>query len=123
MKRGKDMLCVTLSKDHALKLHELYNGILDADVKAEERLSVIQNKKLTFATIDMAKEALNKRSLDSLIILTEFSSKNMLQQAMGRVQRFLDGKGKTHVIVIHHVNIRPMKAMGRNSWATSASGE
>ena len=115
VKRGKDMLCVTLSKDHARRMHEIYHGsgILDADVKAEEGLGIIQNKKLTFATIDMAKEALNKRSLDSLIILTEFSSKNMLQQAMGRIQRFLDGKGKTRVIVIWHYNIRPMRAMGR----------
>jgi len=115
VKRGKDMLCVTLSKDHARLLHQHYygSGILDADVKAEERLSTIQNKRLTFATVDMAKEALNKRSLDTLIILTEFSSKNMLQQAMGRIQRFLDDKGKTRVIVIYHHKIGPMKAMGR----------
>lgn len=114
VKRDRDILAVTLSKEHAQYLHELYpnSGVLHQGVPAKDRLDILKNSKLTFATIDMAKEALNKQRLDSLIILTEFSSRNILQQAMGRIQRYLDGKKQTKVIVIWHVNIRVMKNMG-----------
>jgi superfamily II DNA or RNA helicase len=107
-------MAITLSKEHASFLHSLYpgSGILHADIDPDERLGILRNSKLTFATISMAKEALNKQKLDSLIILTEFSSVNILQQAVGRIQRFLKDKKRTKVIVIWHVNIRPMKSMG-----------
>lgn len=114
IKRDRDILAVTLSKEHAQLLHELYpgSGVLHADIPARDRLDILKRSKLTFATIDMAKEALNKQRLDALIILTEFSSKNILQQAVGRIQRFMIGKKQTKVIVIWHVNIMPMRNMG-----------
>ena len=59
-----------------------------------------------------AKEALDKETLDSLVILTEFSSENMLQQTVGRIQRFLRNKKSARVVVVWHVNIPPMAAMG-----------
>lgn len=114
LERGRDILAITLSKEHAMKLHELYpnSGVLHEGVPAKNRLGVLRDSRLTFATVDMAKEALNKQKLDSLIILTEFSSRNILQQSVGRIQRYLEGKKQTKVIVIWHVNVRPMKSMG-----------
>jgi len=114
LKRDRDILAITMSKDHAQLLHELYpdSGVLHQDVPPKKRLSILKNSRLTFATITMAQEALNKQKLDALIILTEFSSKNILQQSMGRIQRFLAGKKKTKVIVIWHVNVTPMRNMG-----------
>jgi hypothetical protein len=114
LKRDRDILAITMSKDHAQLLHELYpdSGVLHQDVPPKKRLSILKNSRLTFATITMAQEALNKQKLDALIILTEFSSKNILQQSMGRIQRFLVGKKKTKVIVIWHVNVTPMRNMG-----------
>lgn len=113
--RDRDILAITMSKDNADALHELYpgSGVLHGGVNPKERGPVLHSHKLTFATVDIAKEALNKKSLDVLIILTEFSSKNILQQAMGRIQRRLEGKKKPRVIVVWHVNIRPMYLMGK----------
>lgn len=112
--RGRDIIAITVSKEHAQRLHELYpnSGVLHEDVPPKNRLDVLRGHKLTFATVPMAKEALNKQKLDALIILTEFSSKNILQQSMGRIQRPMAGKKQTKVIVIWHVNVRPMKNMG-----------
>ncbi len=114
IKRDRDIMAITFSKDHADFMHSLYpgSGVLHASIDPDDRLGILRNSKLTFATVSMAKEALNKQKLDSLIILTEFSNKNVLQQAVGRIQRFLKDKKKTKVIVIWHVNIRPMKNMG-----------
>lgn len=114
VKRDRDIMAITLSVEHASMLHSLYpgSGVLHAGVDPDERLGILKNSKLTFATVSMAKEALNKQKLDSLIILTEFSNRNVLQQAVGRIQRFLKDKKKTKVIVIWHVNIGPMKRMG-----------
>jgi superfamily II DNA or RNA helicase len=114
VKRDRDIMAITLSVKHASMLHSLYpgSGVLHAGVDPDERLGILKNSKLTFATVSMAKEALNKQKLDSLIILTEFSNRNVLQQAVGRIQRFLKDKKKTKVIVIWHVNIGPMKRMG-----------
>lgn len=114
VKQDRDILAVTLSKEHAQLLHELYpgSGVLHQGIPAKDRLDVLKNSRLTFATVDMAKEALNKQKLDALIILTEFSSKNILQQSVGRIQRYLDGKKKTKVIVIWHENVMVMRNMG-----------
>jgi len=111
---GRDILVLAVSKDHSRQLHTLYpeSGVLDADVAESKRLAVLRENTLTFATVDMAREALNKKSLDSLIILTEFSSSNNLQQAIGRIQRFCAGKETPRVVVIHHTKIPPMKSMG-----------
>lgn len=110
----RDVLAIAVSKDHARALHQRYpgSGVLDADVKDTERLSVLRDHTLTFSTVDMAREALNKKSLDSLVILTEFSSSNTLQQAVGRVQRDCDAKRIPRVIVVHHTRIPPMNGMG-----------
>lgn len=110
----RDILAITMSKDHAQRLHELYpnSGVLHEDIPAKKRLDVLKDNRLTFATITMAQEALNKQRLDALIILTEFSSKRILQQSVGRIQRYLEGKRPTKVIVLWHYNIVPMRNMG-----------
>lgn len=104
IKRGRDMLVASTSRDHARRLHAVYpgSGILDKDVPANKRLSMLREHKLTFGTIDMAQEALNKVSLDSLIIVTEFTSERILKQSMGRIQRFLENKNSIVIVLWHH---------------------
>lgn len=111
---GRDMLVASTSREHARRLHEMYpsSGIIDKDVPANKRLSMLREHKLTFGTIDMAQEALNKTSLNSLIILTEFTSDRILTQSMGRIQRFLENK-RSRVIVVFHHRIPYLAAMGR----------
>lgn len=115
LKRGRDMVAISLSKDHVQELHERIpnSGVLHAGVAEDDRLSMLADHNITFGTVDMLAEALNKKTLDSLIILTEFKSPKNAQQSTGRIQRLLlDREKKAKVIVLFHVNIPPMRRMG-----------
>lgn len=114
IKLGRDMLVASISREHARRLHSMYpgSGILDKDVKPKDRIPMLKEHKLTFGTIDMVQEALNKTSLDSLIIVTEFTSDRILKQSMGRIQRFLENK-KARVIVLWHHHVPYLAPMGR----------
>ena len=110
---NRDILALSVSKDHSRALHTRYpgSGVLDGDVHFSKRLAVLAEHKLTFATVQLAREALDKKSLDVLILLTEFSSDNNLQQAIGRVLRKCVGKAPK-VIILSHEKIAPMRHMG-----------
>jgi len=112
---GGDILALSVSKNHSRALHALYpdSGVIDANVPFKKRLAVLADNKLTFATVQIAREAINKKALDVLILLTEFSSDNNLQQAIGRILRKCEGK-VPKVVVISHKNIGPMQGMGMN---------
>ncbi len=116
LKKGRDIVAITMSKDHAQRLHELTpnSGVLHSGIKdINERLRMLSEHKISYGTVDMLAEALNKKTLDSLIILTEFKSPKNAQQSTGRIQRLLlDKKKHAQVIVIFHVNIPPMKRLG-----------
>lgn len=112
---GSNILALSVSKKHSRTLHGFYpdSGVIDADVPFGKRLAMLSDHKLTFATVQIAREALNKKELDVLLLLTEFSSDNNLQQAIGRVLRKCIGK-MPKVIVLSHTKIGPMNSMGNN---------
>jgi superfamily II DNA or RNA helicase len=112
---NRDMLVLSLSRGRTQKMHELFpnSGLIDGGVPYKNRLKILAENKLIFGTIQIAKEALNKKSLDSLIILTEFSSQNNLQQTIGRTQRKLGGKPIPRIIIIWHKNIIPLYRAGK----------
>ena len=112
---GGNILALSVSRDHSRALHEFYpdSGVIDANVPFNKRMDQLHEHELVFATVQIAREALNKKELDVLILLTEFSSNNNLQQAIGRVLRKLVGK-MPRVIVVSHVNVGPMQNMGMN---------
>lgn len=116
LEKGRDIIAISSSKDHVQKLHELTpnSGVLHADVKnIDDRLKMLSEHKITYGTVDMLAEALDKTSLDSLIILTEFKSPKNAQQSTGRIQRFIQNQKKeAKVIVIYHVNIPPLRRIG-----------
>jgi superfamily II DNA or RNA helicase len=90
--QGHKILCLTHSVQHIKHMQELVpeSGIACGDIPAEERKSNISNSRVSFATVDVAAEALNVPELSCLIILTPFGAKthgNVLQQALGRIQR------------------------------------
>lgn len=120
VEKGRRMLVLSLSRDQTIAMHERFpdSGIVISGNprKAKDRLEVIANKKLIFATADLGREALDEARLDSLVILNEFSDDNLLQQAVGRVQRKLrEGtKAPSKVVIIFHVRVPSMRAMGAN---------
>ena len=115
---GHRILALSLSRDQTIAMHERFpdSGIVISGrpKKVEDRLRVIEEKQLVFATTDLAREALDESRLDALVLLNEFSDENLLQQAVGRVQRkLLRGcKLPSKVVIIFHVRIPPMRSMG-----------
>lgn len=110
---NRKVLALSMSVDHLNALHQRFpgSGLVTKDVKVNERLKIIRGKQLTFGTTNLAQEALDEPSLDSLLILSEFSSDNTLQQAVGRIQRKAIKK-MPRVVIIWHVGVRGMRNMG-----------
>jgi superfamily II DNA or RNA helicase len=97
VQRGHHVLCVTHSVEHARHMHSLVpnSGLASGDVNPDERRSAIANARVSFATVDVAAEALNVPTLSALVVMTPFGARtqgNLLQQALGRIQRKVEGK-------------------------------
>lgn len=72
----------------------MYIGGMDADARAEAE----ENADILFATTQMAKEALDIPSLDTLFFVTPQGSEITTEQAVGRIARSFEGK-KTPLVV------------------------
>lgn len=120
LSKGMKILALSSSRAQVTKLHEMFPDsglIISGDPKKpEDRLDILKNSQLIFATTTIAQEALDEPSLDALVILNEFSDKNLLQQAVGRIQRKpTNGKTKApKVVVMFHVRVPMLRAMGVN---------
>ncbi|MGA1353560.1 MAG: DEAD/DEAH box helicase [Candidatus Limnocylindrus sp.] len=95
--KGHHVLCLTHSVAHAAHMVTLYPGagLASGDVPATERQGAIRDHRVSFGTVDIAAEALDVPSLSALIVMTPFGAKthgNLLQQALGRIQRAHAGK-------------------------------
>lgn len=120
LQKGRRILALSQSRKQAIELNKMFpeSGLVISGnpSKPKERLEIIKQKDLVFATADLAREALDEDRLDSLIILSEFSDANLLQQAVGRIQRKLvsGNKKPSKVVIIFHVRVPMMRAMGAN---------
>lgn len=113
---GRKILALSASVEELERLHNMYpgSGIITGNVKGSDaRRAALKEHNLTFGTVDLAKEALNDRALDTLFILTEFAKEGMLQQAVGRIQRIMDGKKNPVVVVIRHRRIPKLEKMAK----------
>jgi superfamily II DNA or RNA helicase len=113
---GRKILALSLSKDQLGLLHDMFpeSGLIRGDVKGSEvRRRALKEHQLCFGTTDLAKEALDDRKLDALFVLTEFVKEGMLQQAVGRIQRIMDGKKNPRVVVIRHRKVTKLERMAK----------
>jgi superfamily II DNA or RNA helicase len=110
---GRKILALSGSVQQLELLHERFpgSGLIIGRVKTAERRTALKSSRVCFGTADLAKEALNDRALDCLMILTEFVKDGMLQQAIGRIQRIMEGKKNPVVIVIRHRKIPKLESM------------
>lgn len=67
-------------------------GMVIGDTPQEDRMTILKECNPIFGTFQLAREGLNKPSLDTLYIVTPFSNANDLQQSLGRIQRQYEGK-------------------------------
>lgn len=85
-------------------------GLMIHKVSPEDRMEYIKTKRVVFAIIKYGKEGLDDEYLDTVLVSTPFSSRNGLQQLMGRPTRQKAGK-KSPLIVIYEDNIGPLIGM------------
>jgi superfamily II DNA or RNA helicase len=85
-------------------------GLMIYKVKTAERARMLKEKQVTFAVMKYGREGLDNRALDTIIVNEPISSRNSLQQLMGRVLRKKKGKQKS-VVVFLEDNIGPFMGM------------
>jgi superfamily II DNA or RNA helicase len=115
VKEGRQVLCLSHSVEHGRTLLEMYDKIVGkkskaglingVDVDGEDRIPILTNSNPVFGTFQIAREALNKPTLDSLHVCTPFGNSNDLQQAWGRIQRNKEGKQRPRVRMYEDVTI------------------
>jgi superfamily II DNA or RNA helicase len=113
--QGHHILCLSHSVDNvtefatqATEFLGVHVGVACGDVRADERVSEIENNKVSVGTIDIASEALNVPSLSALLILTPFGAGqhgNTLQQTLGRIQRKYEGKPAPVCVFLYDHNV------------------
>jgi superfamily II DNA or RNA helicase len=120
---GHHCLVLTHSKEHTHTLADAYNeahsgdaAAINGDSDKDTRTQIIRQHKVTFATVDVAAEALDAPSLSYLLIATPIGSRehgNILQQALGRIQRKFPGKLHPDVVVLNDVHIGMCRSLVR----------
>jgi superfamily II DNA or RNA helicase len=114
MKQKRQILVLTHSVEHSRELYQLYMkksgnenaGLINGeDVPAEERIPILRESNPVFGTFQLAREALNKQTLDTLFVCTPFGNANDLQQSWGRIQRMKEGKHDPRVRLYEDVQI------------------
>lgn len=107
---GRKVLCLTHSVEHARHMHESWDGsgLATGEVAPDARTQTIRDHSITFATVDIAAEALDAPELSCMIVMTPFGARqqgNLLQQALGRIQRRSQGKEDAVFYYIYDHNI------------------
>ncbi len=85
-------------------------GLMIYKVAPETRTRLLKEKQVTFAISKYGREGLDEQSLDTILVCEPLSSRNGLQQLMGRVQRIKTGK-KDPIVVFFEDDIGPMIGM------------
>lgn len=99
---GRQVIALTHSRDmcEALAAHFPDAGVCHADVKPDERLRRISECNPVICIMQLGKQALDKASLDTLILCEPTTKEGVLQQIMGRILRPMAAK-KPPVMVIY----------------------
>ena len=117
---GRKVLALSHSVEQLRRLNEMFedSGLCTGREKPEARLVTLRTKQISFGTLQLVKEALDEDTLDTLFFLTPFGSNaveeggfNTLQQGMGRVQRFREGKKTPVVVILDHIYIQKFHRM------------
>lgn len=85
-------------------------GLMIYKVDPDTRTRLLRQNQVTFAIAKYGREGLNERSLDTIIVNEPLSSRNSLQQLMGRVLREKLGK-KEPIVVFLEDDIGPFIGM------------
>lgn len=110
---GRQILVLTHSRVMCDELAKRFPsaGICHADVSEADRISRIKNCNPVVAIMRLGKQALNKKSLDTLLVCEPFTKEGTIQQTMGRVLRSMSGKKEPYVVFYDDVFIGDLHGM------------
>ena len=80
---GRSILVLSHSVDHVNRLAELVGergGVITGATPQGDRMDILHGRNPVMGTFQLAREGLNKPSLDTLYVTTPFSNPNDLQQ-------------------------------------------
>ena len=88
------------------------SGLCTGREKPAARIETLRTRQITFGTLQLVKEALDEKTLDTIFFLTPFGSsaiedggKNTLQQGMGRILGYRGGGNHPVVVIMDHMFI------------------
>ena len=115
---GRRILALTHSVDGAYALQDILGADIASVVTGRERngkkrLEAFQGDKVVIASTEIAGEALDAPHLDTLFLLTPFTTTRLLTQAPGRVLRKREGKEHPMIVVFEDVKVHPLRSMCR----------
>lgn len=111
----RSVLALTHSKAGAYALRDLLGDIAVAvtgDMRnLNARMAAYTSGKIVVATTDVAAEALDAAHLDTLMLLTPFTTERLIIQAPGRVLRAHPDKGEPIVVVFEDTAVHVLRNM------------
>ena len=112
MQDGRELLVLSDRVNHLKYLHSKFedSGIIHGGVKGKNREEVLVSNKLVFASNKIAKEGLDKKTLNTVIITMPLSDEGTFIQIMGRAQRSSDPV----VMILEDTNVGMCKSMCNN---------
>lgn len=117
LSEGRRILVLSETVDHVELLHKRFpgSGLLtgQSKEKGEERQKILYSHDLVFATMRLAQEGLDRKDLDTLLVVTPLASESRFRQILGRIQRASDGKQKAMAIIFEDEKIKRCKDMCR----------
>lgn len=120
---GRKILVLSHSKAQLRLFHAMFpgSGLIVAETSREERTDILRNSKICFAITRLGSVGVDDDRLDTLFCLTPFRSKIALQQSMGRIQRFREGKAKPEMFMFEDWTCVPLRKMCSNVKSTLRS--
>lgn len=113
MLEGRQVIALTHSRAMCDKLAEHFDnaGVIYAGVKAKERFRRIRECNPVIAVMHLGKQALDKDSLDTLMLCEPTTKAGVLQQIMGRILRMKGGKQAPLAVVYEDFQIDELRGM------------
>ena len=137
IKKKRKILALSHSVEQLRILHTMFpdSGLCTGNEKPVDRIETLRTRQVTFGTLQLVKEALDEKTLDTIFFLTPFGSgsidmggKNTLQQGMGRILGYRGGGNHPVVVIIDHIFVPKFHKMCRqlkkliNDWPVDEGG-
>lgn len=110
---GRKILCLSHSKKQLKLFHAMFpkSGLIIAETDRDTRTAVLRNSQICFAIARLGSVGVDDDKLDTLFCMTPFRSKIALQQSMGRIQRFREGKKSPVMVVFEDWTSKPLRRL------------